>query len=277
MKKGQNLKWILGAMWLTLGSAMLAQPGWAQATTPVEDKVVKTSIYFPMPHVSYNTLYLGKKLDIGISQSFRADLGSENCDGASTLVGTGAELPSLWLPDQDPSGNAIDPTPLLLRNQLPNGTALQGRLDITGLAAPILVKEVEVGTRSHNGTAGAAQSADAYGSRSSGNGSYYASHDMSELTGSHTSAPSDEPRRTSAGPDIPEFMMKRNTAAHRHTRAQDFKDDLAVHDSGEERREREAKNAAIDAAVREARGSGHTVDVSGKASGGRRRKKKHRR
>ncbi len=127
------------------------------------------------------------------------------------------------------------------------------------------------------GTAGAAQSADAYGSRSSGNGSYYASHDMSELTGSHTSAPSDEPRRTSAGPDIPEFMMKRNTAAHRHTRAQDFKDDLAVHDSGEERREREAKNAAIDAAVREARGSGHTVDVSGKASGGRRRKKKHRR
>ena len=127
------------------------------------------------------------------------------------------------------------------------------------------------------GAEAAAQSEDVYGSRSAGNGSYYASHDMSELTGSHTSAPSDEPRRTSAGPDIPEFMMKRNTAAHRHTRAQDFKDDLAVHDSGEERREREAKNAAIDAAVREARGSGHTVDVSGKASGGRRRKKKHRR
>ena len=114
---------------------------------------------------------------------------------------------------------------------------------------------------------------------SSENGSRYASHDMSELTGSHTHtcAPSDEPERTSAGPDIPEFMMKRQDSARRHAHAQDFRDDLAVHDSGEERREREAKNAAIDAAVREARSAGHTVDVSGNASGRRRKKKKHHR
>ena len=104
------------------------------------------------------------------------------------------------------------------------------------------------------------------------------SHDMSELTGSHTgSSLSDEPRRTSAGPDIPEFMMKRNHSAHRHAQTTDFRDDLAVHDTGNERREREAKNAAIDAAVREARDAGHTVDVSGKAAGSRRKKKKHRR
>lgn len=113
---------------------------------------------------------------------------------------------------------------------------------------------------------------------SSATGSYYMSHDMSELTGSHTgSSLSDEPRRTSAGPDIPEFMMKRNHSAHRHAQTTDFRDDLAVHDTGNERREREAKNAAIDAAVREARDAGHTVDVSGKAAGSRRKKKKHRR
>lgn len=157
MTKGQNLKWIFGGLLLTLGSAMLAQSGWAQATPPAEDNVVKTSIYFPMPYVNYNTLYLGKKLDIGISNDkiFSVTLGSTECDGASMLVGTGNEMPSLWLPSVDPDGNEVTATPLLLRSRLPdNTTNIKGELALTGLAAPILVKELEVGARSFSGSKG---------------------------------------------------------------------------------------------------------------------------
>lgn len=137
---------------LSVAAGGVINSGWAQ-TPVVEDNVVKTAIYFPMPFVTYNSIYLGKKLDLGITKTFRADLGSTDCTGVNNLVGTGRELPSLWLPNIDTMGNEIVATPLIVRSQKPDGTALSGRLDVSGLSAPIFIRELEVGKRSSTGTA----------------------------------------------------------------------------------------------------------------------------
>lgn len=142
----------LGVTLLTVlagGLFPTALAGAAGAEENPNDNLVKTVTYFPMPYVTYNTIYIGKKLDIGISQGFLVELGDPECDGKNLLKTT---LPSLWLPGEEETGSAT--TPLLLRSHMPDGTNFAGRLDISGLSSPLYVKEVEVGQRDREGIIG---------------------------------------------------------------------------------------------------------------------------
>ncbi len=136
-KKSKNsvVRWV-GILAVVCG--MLPGTAWGQSATP--DSQVQMITFFPVPYASYNNLFIGKKLDIGIGANYTVTLGHQDCKGQSvnTLLSNNDDyLPSIWTQN----------TPIFLRNI----SGANNRLNLN-LKAPIQVNTISLGQKYNAGS-----------------------------------------------------------------------------------------------------------------------------